>query len=67
MSYDSDILEGQVTKTYIDTGLLNEEMIKKYLGNGREVKASGKETLSVTVVQLEQYNIIRNAIRCLRS
>lgn len=54
MSYDHKILEAEVTKRYINTGILNEKTIKKYLKNGHEVKASGKEKIDATVVQLEQ-------------
>ncbi len=53
-SYNRNLLEAEVKKRYIDTGILNEELIEKYLQNGLEVKASGKETINAVVVQLEQ-------------
>ncbi len=54
MSYNRKILEAQVFKRYIESGILNEENVKKYLKNGRDVKASGKETIDADVVQLDQ-------------
>jgi len=53
-SYNRELLEAEVKKTYIDTGILNEGLIEKYLQNGLEVKASGIETIQADVVYLEQ-------------
>ena len=55
--YNRKLLETRIKKRYIDTGLLNEENIKKYLKNGLEVKASGKERIDADVVQLDQDGI----------
>ena len=57
MSYDRKILKAEVKKRYIDTGILNEETIKRYLQNGLEVKASSIETIDADVVQLDQDDI----------
>lgn len=53
-SYNRNLLKVEVKKVYIDTGILDEELIEKYLQNGLDVKASGIETIKADVVFLEQ-------------
>ena len=56
-SYRRDHVEAEVKKMFIDTEILNPEQIKRYLQNGLELKASGREKIPVTVIQVNQGSV----------